>query len=228
MMFFLTNQDHLQDKNNELLKWILKDYAVENGILLPLMELGQAELSKNDHGKPYFALLTEHAGQGWPSLHFSVSHSGPWWACAVDLRPVGFDIEYPARHERFGTEQGQQRLLAIARRFFTEEENEFLLKNKDNFDAFFSIWVKKEAYLKYLGTGISRGLSSFSVIRKYDFLESIQDRQGNVAYVRSINLTQDLIVACCSGYQSNQFLHRLNNVGSIMRWKMEDKSEHAV
>jgi phosphopantetheinyl transferase len=54
-----------------------------------------------------------------------------------------------------------ERLVKIAKRFFAPEEAEMLLP--DPTGAFFPIWTKKEAYVKWTGRGLAEGLSSFSV-----------------------------------------------------------------
>lgn len=103
-------------------------------------------LSQTGQGKPY---LPHH-----PDFHFSISHSGNWVALAYGKTPVGVDIQ-EIREEKARS--------ATARRFFTPEEQEYLAQQEDYADAFTKIWTGKESYLKYLGTGLSKSLTSFSV-----------------------------------------------------------------
>ena len=80
----------------------------------------------------------------------SVSHSGALLACAVaPAGEVGIDIQFPARHHH--TEE-------IARGWFTPAECAWLQKAPR--DAFYQLWVLKEAYLKCLGSGLAGGLAS--------------------------------------------------------------------
>ena len=80
----------------------------------------------------------------------SVSHSGALLACAVaPAGEVGIDIQFPARHHH--TEE-------IARAWFTPAECSWLQGAPR--DAFYQLWVLKEAYLKCLGSGLAGGLAS--------------------------------------------------------------------
>lgn len=97
---------------------------------------------------------------GKPSLNYSnnfsynLSHSGKWVAIAYGNTEVGIDIEkiQPGKGD-------------IADKFFTEEENCFIheAKGREQVERFTQIWTLKESYIKYLGTGLSTRLDSFSV-----------------------------------------------------------------
>lgn len=102
---------------------------------------------RTDLGKPY---LEDH-----PDFHFSISHSGNWVALAFGRHPLGLDIQMIAE---------KQNTPALARRFFTEEEQAYLAEQPDYARAFTRIWTAKESYLKYLGTGLTKSLTSFSVL----------------------------------------------------------------
>ena len=97
-------------------------------------------------GKPYV--------EGLSGVFFNISHSGNYVVCAVADREVGVDIE------RRGTVR-----LAVARRFFHPDELADLerLSGKERDIRFFDYWSAKEAFLKYVGTGLARPLSSFRV-----------------------------------------------------------------
>jgi phosphopantetheinyl transferase len=80
----------------------------------------------------------------------SVSHSGNVAACAVaPSGRLGLDVEIPA--------PGRS-TAAIARQYFTHAENEWLSGRTD--EAFYMLWVLKEAYLKARGAGLAGGLRS--------------------------------------------------------------------
>lgn len=93
-------------------------------------------------GKPYIKEL--------PGLSFSISHSGPWWSCAVSETEVGLDLQevHSCRQEK------------IARRFFHPDEVKWL--EKFGFDSFCRIWAYKESYVKYTGAGLLDGMDYFS------------------------------------------------------------------
>ena len=110
-----------------------------------------------EQGKPY--LLD---GEG---LHFNLSHSGRWVVLAYGSGPVGVDVE----QKRTGD------LDSIAKRFFNPDEQSFVQSNPE---MFFRIWTGKESYLKYLGTGLTTPLNSFSVLEDLGvnlFFVSLED-----------------------------------------------------
>jgi 4'-phosphopantetheinyl transferase len=90
-------------------------------------------------------------------LSFNLSHSGDVVVLAVSNFEVGIDVEQV---------KSRQSMLELAERFFSLQE-QMCIKNSSNpLQAFYQIWVAKEAYLKALGLGISAGLDSFSVMNK--------------------------------------------------------------
>lgn len=94
-------------------------------------------------GKPYFPAC--------PQIHFSISHSGAVWACAMAADEIGLDVQKPRAQNAAG----------IARRFFHPLERAYL--ERWGADAFFRVWAAKESVCKYRGTGIDGTFSHFSV-----------------------------------------------------------------
>jgi Phosphopantetheinyl transferase len=148
-------------------------------------------VERSEKGKPYFKGLLKSFAADLPQVCFSVSHSGGWWGCLMGCEPVGFDLEVC----RKGVEYEK-----IARRFFTPEEQELILKDGEN--AFFEIWVRKEAYIKYLGTGLAEGLSSFSVVDdgKLSAQVILKDDRTNrqPCFLRSCEMGEEVKAAYCS------------------------------
>lgn len=105
---------------------------------------GRWETARASGGKPFFL----HA----PGLHFSVSHSGAFWVCAMGEASVGADVQEhrPCRRE------------ALSRRFFHPDEDAYL--SAGAYRDFFAVWCAKESFVKYTGDGIRRDFSSFSVV----------------------------------------------------------------
>jgi 4'-phosphopantetheinyl transferase len=87
--------------------------------------LQSIEIERTENGKPF--------AKGIP-LHFSISHSGDLLCCALSRFPIGIDIEL-RREIR----------PDLARRLCAEGENSTDL---------LALWTAKEAYFKWLGTGI--------------------------------------------------------------------------
>lgn len=92
-------------------------------------------------GKPY----AESAPQ------FNLSHSGQWLLCAVGDTPLGVDIETPRTASP-----------SLLRRVCTPSE---LALIGEGTERFLRVWTAKEAYLKYLGTGIRGDLRRVETVR---------------------------------------------------------------
>lgn len=90
-------------------------------------------------------------------LHFSLSHTDGFVACAVSsCERVGIDVEAtdrPVSH------------LEIARTFFSSAEHADLisLPPAQQKDRFFDLWTLKEAYAKARGLGLQLPLDEFSI-----------------------------------------------------------------
>ncbi|MGN0164272.1 MAG: 4'-phosphopantetheinyl transferase family protein [Candidatus Ornithomonoglobus sp.] len=125
-----------------LLTGLLIRKEISEQLSIPPKELA---FGYGEHGKPY--LLNNE------NYHFSVSHSGNCIAFAGCDAPVGIDVE-----------RIREAKLKIARRFFTKNECSFIEKSAEPDTDFFKIWTAKEAYVKMLGTGLSKSLTSFDVL----------------------------------------------------------------
>ena len=96
-------------------------------------------------------------GQNPSKLRFNVSHSGEVGLIAVTVdRAIGVDVE---------AAQADHRNSELAGRFFSKREVESLeaLPDDKRERAFLACWVRKEAFLKATGAGLTFGLSEFSV-----------------------------------------------------------------
>jgi 4'-phosphopantetheinyl transferase len=105
----------------------------------------------DEFGKPRLPLTPERG------LRFNVSHSGDLILIAIAKgRAVGVDVE----KVRFDFD-----LESISARFFSFNENDRLtrLTGSRKYDAFFTCWTRKEAYLKARGDGLSLPLDQFDV-----------------------------------------------------------------
>ena len=99
--------------------------------------------SANAYGKPFLA--------NSPGIHFNVSHSGNYVACALADEPVGIDIELINPPDP-----------KIAERFFAPDERAYISAS-DPTVSFYEVWTKKESRIKWEGRGLSKPLPSFSV-----------------------------------------------------------------
>ena len=102
--------------------------SVSEDLQLPISIAAEPE------GKPYL-LGTD--------LHFSLSHSGSFAACALSDHPVGLDLE----------RRGRRRDALLRRSFSPAEQN--LVRAVEDPDLLFTrLWTGKESYVKATGQGI--------------------------------------------------------------------------
>jgi 4'-phosphopantetheinyl transferase len=95
------------------------------------------------HGRPALA------GTDQP-VHFSLSHGGDLVLVGVAASPVGVDVE----------EVPDVQVAAdLSGRLHPAEQREIAAAARPEV-AFATVWTRKEAYLKGIGTGLSRGLAT--------------------------------------------------------------------
>ncbi len=82
---------------------------------------------------------------GWDS--FSISHSGEIVVFCHSISEVGIDIEKTI----------DQNYVELTK-YFHDKEQQFIFDAQNIQEAFFEVWVKKEAFLKAIGVGIVDGL----------------------------------------------------------------------
>lgn len=192
------NDAKVKEVRELLFKNVVTDYQQRTG-----RKVETLNVSLGEHGKPYFTTAI--------NMHFSISHSGRYWACMLDSQNVGLDIEDMSRRNLTA-----KRLQDIAKRFFTEDEqilvigvqaelnelndlndseesilNEELLDNKTK-NKFFRIWTAKEAYMKFTGNGFSEGFDKFSVLD--DSLD---------VYFRNVPVDPEVVLTFCSERDTN-------------------------
>ena len=93
------------------------------------------------YGKPYL--------RDYPDVHFNISHSGIYVACAVADRPIGIDVQMISEYRP-----------NVADRVCSKAELA-KIEASDNPDAEFTkLWTRKEAYAKWTGEGIGRIVST--------------------------------------------------------------------
>ena len=105
------------------------------------VDTNSIEFEIGEHGKPS---LRNH-----PEVCFNISHCSHAVACIVDTVPVGIDIECRGRYKR-----------SLAAYCMSSSEVEWITEHGDdaaNTESdlrFTTLWTKKEALLKLIGTGI--------------------------------------------------------------------------
>lgn len=132
-------QRHIAEYRNETVRqrslcaWrLFMMMAAEEGVENP-------EIGFYEYGKPYFIQPA-----GW---YFSLSHSDEYAACALAREPVGVDIQKIRPVD-----------AGVARRCFSEEEQQRLRLARAPEEEMIRIWTLKEAVVKASGLGLRQDL----------------------------------------------------------------------
>lgn len=90
------------------------------------------------------------------NIDFNISHSGKYVLCAIStMAKIGVDVE----------EIKDIPIVDFTNEFSPEEMKSFL-NSGDSLNSFYSLWTKKEAFLKAIGTGLYVPLNKVHVIDK--------------------------------------------------------------
>ena len=141
------------------------------------------EYAYGKYGKPYL--------KNMPDFCFNISHSGDYVLLGVSGKEIGCDIELIRKRD-----------LKIAKRFFTAQEYEDIIRVKnedDRMSLFFSYWVLKESYIKQSGLGLSEPLNSFSITineNKEIYVNSGNDVDG--LYMKLFDELEGYRIGVCS------------------------------
>ena len=198
-------ENRMQEKNaagfsHRLLQTAVGLYRKKSFPSLPLPEKNGEEtalrLGAGKYGKPCF--------EEYPGIHFSISHSGPFWCCAFGDAPVGLDIQAHAlgkatlsedTGDADGTERLRQRMRRISGRFFHPSERAWL----DNGGDFFAIWTAKESYVKFTGEGMHRSFESFAVADENGLLPFVKaEEDGPRAQLRLLDAPCGYSLCLCA------------------------------
>lgn len=93
------------------------------------------------NGKPRLAAAGE--------IHFNSSHSESFAAIAIAHQHIGIDLEMVKNDFDYAS---------VAEYAFSEKEADSLQCSSDPVRDFFSIWTRKEAFLKATGTGLGKDI----------------------------------------------------------------------
>lgn len=138
------------------------------------------DFSYGEKGKP---LLPQYS-----NVFFNMSHSGNLVACALADAEIGIDIEHFRRVN-----------IRVAERFFSEAEIADLLSLDENArnDYFFTLWTIKESFLKAIGSGLSKSLSSFTVSKSDEGFCLSGDEISHQFSIKTYLLEDHYFLACC-------------------------------
>ena len=129
---------------------------------------------------------------GFRGIHFNISHSGDWVVAALSSSAVGVDVERMRKVPE-----------GVANRFFSEKEKAWLASandGKEKAEIFFTLWTLKESFLKAIGTGLTRSLSTFTIVNDARGLFSLEDDLGSGRYyLKNWPFREGYKLSACSG-----------------------------
>ena len=133
MIYFCRKTIEKQEKHTKqtenarelLLAGLRLEYGIER---LPV-------IAASELGKPYFPEM--------PQIFFNYSHCREGILCGISSTPIGVDMETVRDYKG-----------PLVKRVCHEQEASLLQEAAQKNRVLTRIWVAKEAYLKYLGTGI--------------------------------------------------------------------------
>lgn len=136
--------------NDDKVKTILSEILVRTIYCETKDKLNsQIIFDETEMGKPFI--------KNEENFKYNISHSGNRVVVVFDDEEIGVDIE-----------DIKELNLDVVRSFSTDYEYEKTLQksHQGRGEHIISIWVLKEAYVKYLGTGLNQDFQSFDVINK--------------------------------------------------------------
>lgn len=148
-----------------------------------------------DDGNPAVVSLGSHNGkpfvEGYPDIHFNISHCEGLVVCAFHTAPIGVDVELP----------GYFADILICRALAEEELSFYRRQSAEESQKkewFFRFWTLKEAYVKCSGTGVDTDLTAFAFTFPDAFLQSaLSQSAGEFVRIscsdKSVNCFQTMV-----------------------------------
>ena len=140
-----------QDKNRFIISRALLKLVLANHSQSAVSKI---ILAYHENKKPY---LPSH-----PALHFNVTHSEDYALIAIANSAIGVDIEYIAKNDA---------LINTVTHIFNKQEVAFIQEALDTHYAFYTLWTRKEAFVKALGKGIDDDITKIPSIDGFHSLD---------------------------------------------------------
>ncbi|WP_053375080.1 4'-phosphopantetheinyl transferase family protein [Paenibacillus sp. FJAT-27812] len=144
------------------------------------------------YGKPHLVDRKE-------LICFNVSHSGDWIVCAIDVLPVGIDLERIKPID-----------IQIALPYFSKQERAELMSNplEQRLAHFYELWTMKESFIKADGRGLSIPLHSFTVRKNGSSSQLIMEDKLSDFQLKQYVIDAAYKLAVCSkrGYFPKQVM----------------------
>lgn len=136
----------------------------------------------------------------YTSLEFNISHSNDQVLIGLSHSPIGVDVEEIKPTFDY---------TSILNQYFTNREQEAILKQyPKSREAFFWLWTRKEAYLKYTGEGLLGDLQNMPLL--FDGIDSsefnLKSPQLTPGFATSLVYTKKIKVVNFYSFHPDQLL----------------------
>ena len=158
LFFYDKQKGHKRQNTDTMIRESLKEY-ISGYSLAPY----DGEIKRTELGKPYI---------DYP-LFIGVTHTDDTVIVGIDDENFGIDCEKCGRK--------MPRRDAIMGKFFAQNECALVESAEDKDKMFLGIWVKKEAYVKFTGKGLS-GMRDCDVTKLCGF-EKIENNRDLIIYI---------------------------------------------
>lgn len=108
------------------------------------IDIHSCTFAVTENQKPYI--------KEYPNICFNLTHSKDYAGCIIGDCDIGLDLEFHKEYRE-----------AVAKRFFTASEQDFINFSDNQTQAFYRIWTLKESFMKVTGLGMKLPLTDFSV-----------------------------------------------------------------
>lgn len=98
------------------------------------------EICESQYGKPYI--------KEYDNIEFNISDTDSYIAVAINDENIAVGIDIESLERKYNPK--------IVEKIFTENEKKEMEKSSNKAHTFYEIWTLKEAYLKAIGTGLTR------------------------------------------------------------------------
>lgn len=186
-LYFYDGKIENEDFRNSLRDEAIYTYLTDSGAEEPF---GEIVIEKGEHGKPH---VRGNEINGIP-VYFNISHSEELWVMMIGPSEVGVDIQ-KKRHCNF---------YDISERYFEDMEKAFV--NKGGEDAFFKIWVHREALGKLAGDGFFGEKSG--LVNMMGNLNGKIDLNGRTAYIKDIEISDEILLSYATYDKDSEYVLR--------------------
>lgn len=167
-----------EDRNRCLIGELLARYIICRKYNLSFEVV---EFYEDSFGKPKVT--------NYKDIHFNISHSGSWVVCAIDDMPIGIDVELIKPID-----------IGVAKRFYSREEylKLMMLNEEERMEYFYKLWTLKESYIKAIGHGLLKDISSCSFDIKTGLINLNSNNKHGKFYFKLERIDKQHFLSACA------------------------------